>query len=51
MIGGGEASVVIGEGEASSCCLLYGFYCFSLCLSTLFLISVLYLVFVYLTAL
>ena len=28
MIGGGEASVVIGEGEASSCCLLYSFYFF-----------------------
>ena len=37
VIGGGEASVVIGGGEASRYYLVYSFYCFSLCLSTLFL--------------
>ena len=31
---------MIGGGEAS--CLVYSFYCFSLCFSTLFLNSVLY---------
>ena len=46
-----RGSVVIGGGEASSCCLVYSFYCFSLCLSTLFLISVLYSVFVFISML
>ena len=51
MIGGEEASVVIGGGEASSCCLVYSFYCFSLSFDTLFLISILYSVDVFISML
>ena len=36
VIGGEEASVVIEGGEASSCCLVYSFYCFSLCIAFLY---------------